>query len=296
MMPRVIVVMSTYNGEEYVTDQVMSILEQEDVDVSLYIRDDGSKDGTVRVLKELESEHSNIKVECGINIGFAKSFFTALKNCGDADYYAFSDQDDIWMSDKLCSTIELIKGKRCVLGYQNSWDTDQDLKNQVKHYDDGRTIPYFGMTFISSICSGYLMVFDKVLRDKAIQLDEICISHDLWVGAVASYLGTIQCGNECKALHRRLDSSVSINKPLKTFKHRVKSAISGVGVSEICSKQMLRLYGDQLDENKKKLLIDYSIYKHNHEAKRRLLFNPNIKYDMRGGWISIKLKIVLNRF
>lgn len=89
------VVMSTYNGEKYLKEQIDSILSQEGVDVRLYIRDDGSSDRTTDILASYQ-EHKNVKIEKGNNLGFAKSFLTALDECDEADYYAFSDQDDVW--------------------------------------------------------------------------------------------------------------------------------------------------------------------------------------------------------
>lgn len=98
------VVMSTYNGEKYLKEQIDSILSQEGVDVRLYIRDDGSSDRTTDILASYQ-EHKNVKIEKGNNLGFAKSFLTALDECDEADYYAFSDQDDVWEKDKLSTAM-----------------------------------------------------------------------------------------------------------------------------------------------------------------------------------------------
>lgn len=102
------VVMSTYNGEKYLKEQIDSILSQEGVDVRLYIRDDGSSDRTTDILASYQ-EHKNVKIEKGNNLGFAKSFLTALDECDEADYYAFSDQDDVWEKDKLSTAVQLIQ-------------------------------------------------------------------------------------------------------------------------------------------------------------------------------------------
>lgn len=110
------VVMSTYNGEKYLKEQIDSILSQEGVDVRLYIRDDGSSDRTTDILASYQ-EHKNVKIEKGNNLGFAKSFLTALDECDEADYYAFSDQDDVWEKDKLSTAIE-IEGKKLEVGFE----------------------------------------------------------------------------------------------------------------------------------------------------------------------------------
>ena len=109
-MKKVQVVISTYNGEKNIVRQLDSIFDQVDVNVSVYIRDDNSKDGTLEVIDSYIKKYPNKKIEVskGENIGYAKSFWTALRDCEEADYYAFADQDDIWFSDKLKKSIEVM--------------------------------------------------------------------------------------------------------------------------------------------------------------------------------------------
>lgn len=75
---RVAVIMSTYNGEKYISEQIDSILSQTGVEVELFIRDDGSKDNTVKIIEEYEQKHSNVHVDIGINLGFRQSFIQEL--------------------------------------------------------------------------------------------------------------------------------------------------------------------------------------------------------------------------
>lgn len=106
----VTVLMSTYNGEKYLKEQIDSILSQVDVDVRLVIRDDGSTDNTVGVIKEYSQRNSNVEFTVGKNIGYANSFLTLIQMAGDSDYYAFSDQDDIWKKNKLSTAVDKING------------------------------------------------------------------------------------------------------------------------------------------------------------------------------------------
>ena len=95
MDKKVNVLLSAYNGEKYIREQIESILEQSYKNIEIYVRDDGSKDGTLTILKEYE-ERGLIHLEAGKNVGFVKSFEWLIANGGEADYYAFSDQDDFW--------------------------------------------------------------------------------------------------------------------------------------------------------------------------------------------------------
>lgn len=73
-MSSVAVLMSTYNGEKYLKEQIDSILAQKDVDVTLFIRDDGSSDNTIGICKEYVEKHKNIVLKTGENIGVGNSF------------------------------------------------------------------------------------------------------------------------------------------------------------------------------------------------------------------------------
>lgn len=97
---RVVVLMSTYQGERYVAEQLASILRQLPADGAILVRDDGSSDGTVPVIERLGDRR--VRVERGQNVGFGRSFLTLLATApDDADLVMFSDQDDLWLPGKI---------------------------------------------------------------------------------------------------------------------------------------------------------------------------------------------------
>ena len=106
----VCVIMSTYNGEQYIRQQLASILEQTYKGIQVLIRDDGSSDKTVEILHEYQSRYPNIQYYTGNNMGAAQSFYDLLKHVPmEADYIAFSDQDDVWLEGKVkAATSDLI--------------------------------------------------------------------------------------------------------------------------------------------------------------------------------------------
>ena len=97
---KVAIIMSTYNGEPFIRQQLDSILNQTYKNIELVVRDDGSKDKTVEIIKEYQEKYENIKFFQGENLGFVKSFFELLK-LTEADYYSYADQDDIWIENKI---------------------------------------------------------------------------------------------------------------------------------------------------------------------------------------------------
>ena len=105
---KVTILMSTYNGENFLAEQIESIQQQTYTDWTLLIRDDGSKDKTRDLIKRFASEDDRIvfiNPDQTENLGVIKSFFTLLKY-QESDYYLFSDQDDTWLPEKLSLQLE----------------------------------------------------------------------------------------------------------------------------------------------------------------------------------------------
>ena len=104
----VAILMSTYNGEKYLEEQVKSIISQDYTDWHLYIRDDGSTDNTVNLIKKIARDNEKITFlneNKPKNLGVTGSFMDLLANT-KAQYYMFSDQDDYWLPDKIKVTLE----------------------------------------------------------------------------------------------------------------------------------------------------------------------------------------------
>ena len=108
-MYRVAVAMSSYNGEAYIREQVESIFSQTDVEVALFVRDDGSTDGTCALLSDMKQQYPGIHLIRGKNAGIGNSFMRCLYAMPDIfDFYALADQDDIWLPDKMSRAISVL--------------------------------------------------------------------------------------------------------------------------------------------------------------------------------------------
>ena len=98
---KVNIVLSTYNGERFLTEQIQSIQRQTFTDWQLLIRDDGSTDRTPEIIKAFVANDERIKFineDNRENFGVIKNFYT-LVHYEAADYYFFSDQDDVWLPE-----------------------------------------------------------------------------------------------------------------------------------------------------------------------------------------------------
>ncbi|WP_432462976.1 glycosyltransferase [Agarivorans sp. QJM3NY_33] len=111
-MSNIAILMSTYNGQRFLKQQIDSVLAQCDVNVTLFVRDDGSSDNTKVILKSYNNNFENVNVIFGGNVGVARSFIDltvhVYKNFAPFDYYSFCDQDDFWLPSKLKSVNEIM--------------------------------------------------------------------------------------------------------------------------------------------------------------------------------------------
>jgi len=110
--PRVLVLMATYNGADWLPEQLTSILNQKDVDLTVQVRDDASSDRTCEIIRDVAAAAPLSLSAASSGSGSAGSNFRSLMKEADAsdfDYIALADQDDIWLSDKLIRAIDSLK-------------------------------------------------------------------------------------------------------------------------------------------------------------------------------------------
>lgn len=122
---KVLVILASYNGEKHIKEQIESILLQEKIDVDIKIFDDVSKDNTIHVI-EFFSTESRVQLIKNIQPtgSAAENFFGAVKFLDESvlqqyDYVAFSDQDDIWLPNKLFAATEMLRKEHSCLYVSN---------------------------------------------------------------------------------------------------------------------------------------------------------------------------------
>lgn len=165
----VAILMCTYNGEKFLSDQLLSIESQTHNNWSLYISDDGSTDETISILEKFrKTSKNNVYIYTGPRCGYGANFFSLVINSVIvADYYAFADQDDIWLSNKLERSINiLINGNSCVPALYCS-STLIIEKNKPERLS---TLYVGGCglnnALVQNIANGNTMIFNNALREK----------------------------------------------------------------------------------------------------------------------------------
>lgn len=181
---KVIVLLSTYNGEKYLEEQLESLIAQAGVDVDILVRDDGSTDKTHEILARWH-ERGFLKWYLGENLRPAKSFMNLIENAPEAEYYAFCDQDDVWKNDKLIVAITRLKKDKADLYFSAYTTADSEL-NILKSNIQKPIMHTLGQAMVYASVTGCTMVFRRKLLNYAKMYRPLrLMMHDSWIYKVA---------------------------------------------------------------------------------------------------------------
>lgn len=254
---KVSVIMSTYNGEKFVAEQLESILNQTYSNIEIVVRDDGSKDNTVSIIKEYQKKYNNIKLYEGENIGFIKSFFELLK-LADADYYAYADQDDVWMENKIrlaVNSLNKLDNSKPNMAFGNSDYYDENMNFLSK---GPRNKKYSFLTALfACVTQGMTMTVNKKTRDMIIEnMPKTCFFHDWWTYLLCIGLGNVAYNDETVVKYRRRKENATSEGQgyIRLIIWRIKNLLFKDGMRDI-KQQMINFkdyyYYQLSDENKK---------------------------------------------
>ncbi len=206
--PTVGVLLSTYNGEAYLEAQLDSLAAQDGVTVEIFARDDGSSDRTREILTRHARAPLRLAVpDCGTSLGPTRSFLQLLATAPDSfDYYAFCDQDDVWLPDKLARAVEILAGASAAeprLYCSRVQCVDESLRplgpSPVNR--DSR----FEHLLFENIAYGNTVVMNAEARSLVCSAPPGtgAIMHDWWCALVVSALGTVIHDDEARILYRQ---------------------------------------------------------------------------------------------
>ena len=206
---KIVVLLSTYNGEKYLTEQIDSILNQKSShQIDLMVRDDGSSDGTIEILKSYEKKYpERVIVNFQENIGYINSFFELIRNAEGYDYYALSDQDDIWLEDKIEIAIEACEA--CAYNGPLLYGSSSFLVNDQLEIMGETQKNLKGITWdnllIQNFFPGHTQVFNdalcKILKVK-VDCSKIYV-HDFWITYMAFLHGKAIFDNQSHTYYRQ---------------------------------------------------------------------------------------------
>jgi glycosyltransferase involved in cell wall biosynthesis len=229
--------MATYNGEKYIDEQVKSILPQLAENDELIVSDDGSTDRTLAILenfndKRIKIFHHNkneIKIPACLSTKSADKFYLAARNFENAlikaqgDYIFLSDQDDVWVPNKVEKTIPYLKEDRLVIS--DAWIVNSNLEkidkfSKYKIHKKG----FLKNIFIrGGAPQGFVCAFTKNIKNFILPIPKNVLTHDYWLSLLAELKFSSIYISEPLVLYRRHDTTVSNpGKSLHSFFYILK--------------------------------------------------------------------------
>lgn len=296
-MKKVQILLSSYNGEKFIEEQIDSILNQKDVDIRILIRDDGSKDESLNKIDSYKKRYGD-KVDylIGENVGPTRSFLKLLFLAGDADYYAFSDQDDVWEANKIITAVtKLEKYENVPAIYSSNTNlVNQNLELIKKENKNPKTT--LESAIIKNYATGCTVVFNKELIKKIKEIDyKIDIPfHDWWLNILTLAIGGVSIFDTDAFINYRQHNNNVVGgseKFVYKWKNRFKR-FKKPYFRDNMANLLLANYDDEISQKNKEVLNMISDYKKN---KFKIIFNKNFKTGNRIDDFLFKICVVLNR-
>lgn len=296
-MKSVTVVMSTFNGGNRIIRQLDSIFAQQGVYVRCYVRDDGSKDNTLELLEQYQKQSVYLKIEKGTNVGWQRSFLLALQSAPESDYYAFSDQDDLWLNNKLMKSVEELEkhdNSKALLFHCNRISCDANLK-PLLHQAPKVSKP---LSRENAVTQEYAQGCTIVINEEAKKL--VCrhfpkakMPHDFWTGLICFYFGEVYYCPEPLFYHINHGANASNAGHIRAGQlSRIKGLLSKKIYPNPAS-DLLDGYGDLIDD--KNFLLKLRDYNKNITFRISLIFNSRFRRVNVEGTCLLKLALLLGR-
>ena len=298
------ILLATYNGENYIAEQIESILAQSDTQWKLLIHDDGSTDDTVDIIKDYEQRFPEKVhfINDGVIAGGAEANFSHLMDISTSPYIMFCDQDDFWEIDKVAVSLEamsdleqqygsntplLIHTDMSVVG--NNLNTIHPSYWSYQGLSSRFSQPPTGLNrlLLQNVVTGCTVLFNRELLRLALPMPKGVVMHDWWVALVASAFGVIHTIDQ-QTIRYRQHNGNTLGVQVGALK-KAKSPVSkGMAIYNAFNKlfrgqikdntnecilqaeEFLGRYGERLEPNKRQLLMSLINVKKMPPAKRRL--------------------------
>lgn len=282
---KVNILMSTYNGEKFVAEQIKSIQQQTFTQWHLIIRDDGSKDNTCDIIQEFVSTDSRIRLIKAQNVGVIDSFFSLTK-MDTADFYFFADQDDVWLSNKLelmLTTAKMHEQTKPNLYYTDLKVVDKNLnvisESMIKSQSDHANTTLI-QELTENTVTGGTVAANHALIEKWTDTKGI-IMHDWYLALVAAALGQLIYIDEPTELYRQHDSNVlgarTLSKRVQNwFNHWLKKYWWLITSSQAQAQKILHF--TELSQEKRTLIESFvTLLDQPLKTRVQLLHNTHLK-------------------
>lgn len=314
--PRVLVMMATCNGERHLSEQVDSVLAQQGVRVSLRVCDDLSDDTTYAILSDYASRCENVKVSqnrsrLGVGLNFMQMVYEA--DSEEFDYFAFSDQDDVWLPEKLAvagETIDRLEASRGrtipgigmpVLYCSDLMNVDERLNNPTSELEALVDDNLPASPLVRNRYSGCTMVFNRaqLLLMQSFRPASFPRIHDAWSYLIAFYCGNVVVDRNHALILRRITGAnqegatvpgkdVKNASVVKVFSHSERSRTAAASL-------LLKGYGRYMDEETRGLVESFCKYRNNIFSRMHWAFSNSYESLSWLDTLLVRTKFLIGR-
>lgn len=303
ILPRVDVLMATYNGGAYLREQIDSVLAQRDVDVRLVIRDDGSSDDTPAILLEYERLHPGkvvILASDEVRYGASQNFMFLMEHDSAAEYFAFCDQDDVWQADKLCHAVASLRSAGISQGLYCSAVSYVDERLRLLGSSSRMVTPSFKNAMVENIAQGCTMVFDAGLRQLVVaRMPKRAAMHDWWMYLVATAFGRVVYDPRPHLFYRQHGGNVvggNFSFMRKISKNWTRYRAGNGWQMAAQAEELLRLYPALLTQEQREHLTGFVEGKHSLPHRLGFLFDWSIRRQSLLETLIVKMLVLINAY
>jgi len=289
------ILLSTYNGERYLKSQLDSLFAQTYKDIRIIVRDDGSVDNTLDILKSYDITLVEIKNNLGAKESFSYLLDYSVKNT-NSEYFMFCDQDDVWEDDKIAKTLAKMQDMEKKYGdIPLLVHTDLKVVDEYMNTIDGS---FWNHEFISpqynslnrllmqNTITGCTVMINRNLAELVSPMPTESIMHDWWIGLVASKFGKIAYIDESLIKYRQHDSNsigvkgfnyLSVFMKFYKIFYKNELYLRHLNINIQQAKIFLEIYKDKLDAQTKDMLKDFTtIEDKSFWEKRKILLKHKL--------------------
>ena len=269
------ILLTTYNGERFLSEQLDSLFSQTVQDFVLIVQDDGSTDGTQKILETYRKRiperieiHQNKKI-----LGPAYNFLDLMYRYRDG-YLMLCDQDDVWLPHKIENTLKKMKSMEDIHGENTPILIHSDLtvvSQDLQVIFDS----YFYMAGVDSIDSikqmvlrnnvaGCTTMYNGALAQMLEEIPKNCVMHDFWLAQIAFCFGKVICLPESQILYRQHSKNTLGAHTVHGFRHKwhklthFNEIRQALFASYSQAGELLRLYGHMMQHEDRHILKTYA--------------------------------------
>jgi len=299
MENNIAVLLSYYNGGNYIEEQLVSLNNQVGVNCDIYIRDDGSlASSNFKQLADLCKKYPNVKLINGENVGVVGSFYNLLKIVDNYEYYFFCDQDDYWHHNKILNAVTILKNSSGAALYCSSYDLVDD-KLRTLSINSPKPIESFYNAIFKNFCTGCTCAINNKLRHELINdyYNENIPMHDWWFLLVAYINGQVFYDEAPSMKYRQ--HALNVVGGTDSVVHKAKRFVTHLTQRNNVRSRMMKDLLDRSHGNTSEYIEEMKEILHSQNSfalRLKIIKNHKFTYDSKLDLLSIYLILLLGRF